>query len=168
MNEDNSESQDTKPGWTDHPLVGQYRYRAKHNDWVAEAKVHGIDYPVSINAKGTEPVQAQMDTFAELIVRLPEIINSSNLLDAPTDEWRKKHPEYRLLNAKISYLSIRKDGNFLIYLDAFPEDDWVSMFDISPDFKVTLAQRGGVSWKMRTPALSNRACSRRGGFSRKC
>lgn len=140
MNEKNHVSQTQNPGWISHPLVGQYRYRAEHNDWVAEAKVHGIDYPVSINAMGSEPIQAQMDTFAELIVRLPEIINSSNLLDAPTDEWRKKHPEYRLLNAKVEYFSIRKDGNFLIYLDAYPEDDWAPTFEVSSDFTVTVAE----------------------------
>ncbi len=139
MNEKNHAPQTQKPDWISHPLVGQYRYRAEHNDWVAEAKVHGIDYPVSINAMGSEPIQAQMDIFAELIARLPEIIASSGLPDAPTEEWRNKHPDYRLLDAKIEYLSLRKDHSFVIFLDAFPEDDWVPIFEISPDFIVTEA-----------------------------
>lgn len=139
MNEKNHVPQNQNPDWISHPLVGQYRYRAEHNDWIAEAKVHGIDYPVSINAMGSEPIQAQMDIFAELIARLPEIIASSNLPDAPTEEWRNKHPDYRLLDAKIGYLSLRKDHSFVIFLDAFPEDDWGPIFGISPDFIVTEA-----------------------------
>ncbi|MFZ6643142.1 hypothetical protein ACO0LL_25710 [Undibacterium sp. TC4M20W] len=140
MNEKKQVPQAKEPEWISHPLVGQYKYRVEQNSWIAKAPVRGIDYSVSLNAKGTEPIQAQMDTFAELIVRLPGIISSSNLPDAPTDEWRTKHPEYRLLNAKISYLSIRKDGNFLIYLDAFPEDDWSPSIETSSDFIVIEAE----------------------------
>ncbi|MFZ6875952.1 hypothetical protein ACO0LF_28150 [Undibacterium sp. Di27W] len=140
MNEQNQVPQAKGPEWINHPLVGQYMYRAKHNDWVAKAPVHGVDYSVSLNAMGIEPIQAQMDTFAELIVRLPEIISASNLPDAPTDEWREKHPDYRLLNAKVQYLSIREDGNFLIYLYAFPEDEWSPSFETSPDFIVIEAE----------------------------
>ncbi|MBC3908037.1 hypothetical protein [Undibacterium umbellatum] len=140
MNEKNQVQQASELEWINHPLVGQYRYRVEQNSWIAKAPVHGIDYSVSLNAKGPEPIQAQMDTFAELIARLPGIISSSNLPDAPTDEWRKKHPEYRLLNAKVQYLSIRKDGNFLIFLGAFPEDDWSPSFETSPDFIVIEAE----------------------------
>ncbi|MBC3908033.1 hypothetical protein [Undibacterium umbellatum] len=142
MNEKNHVAQTQNLNWISHPLVGQYRHRAEHNDWIAEAKVHGIDYPVSINAMGSEPIQAQMDIFAELIARLPEIIASSNLPDAPTEEWRKKHPDYRLLNAPISCLYLHEDGSFYVRLDAYPEDDWLPGFDISPDFKVILAEWG--------------------------
>ncbi len=83
-----------------------------------------------------------MDSFTELIGRLPEIIASSNLLDAPTDEWRNKHPEYRLASARISFIRLYENGSFYVSLIAHPEDDWVPMFDISPDFKVTLAEWG--------------------------
>lgn len=142
MNEKNHGSQTQNPGWISHPLVGQYRYRAEHNDWIADALLRGIDYPIRIRAKSHEPNVAQMDIFAELIARLPEIIASSNLPDAPTEEWRKKHPDYRLLNAPISCLYLHEDGSFYVRLDAYPEDDWLPGFDISPDFKVILAEWG--------------------------
>ncbi len=87
----------------EHPLVGQYK-RWKQGDWSADVIMHGLDYPVTVNAQGAEPVKAQIDRFAELIARLPGIIASSNLPDAPTEEWRNKHPDYRLLNARISFL----------------------------------------------------------------
>ncbi len=142
MNEKNHAPQTQNPDWISHPLVGQYRYRAEHNGWIADALVRGIEYPIRIRAKGHEPSVAQMDIFAELIARLPDIIASSNLPDAPTDEWKNKHPDYRLLNAQISSLNLRENGSFFMSLTAYPEDDWVPIFDISPDFKVTLAEWG--------------------------
>lgn len=107
--------------------------------------MRGIDYQIRIRAKGTEPSKVQIDRFAELIARLPEIIASSNLSDAPTDEWRSKHPEYRLASARISFIRMHEDGSFFLSFAAYPEDDWIPMFDISPEFKVTLADWGGFS-----------------------
>ncbi|MES2041602.1 MAG: hypothetical protein V4495_27610 [Pseudomonadota bacterium] len=140
-NQKNLEPSYWNPELISHPLVGHFRRRSL-GDWNAHTTVRGVDYPVRITAEGTEPCQAQMDMFAELIARLPEIIASSNLPDAPTDEWRKKHPDYRLLNAQISSLILYENGSFFMSLRAYPEDDWVPMFDISPDFKVTLAEWG--------------------------
>ncbi|MFZ6732058.1 hypothetical protein ACO0LG_09075 [Undibacterium sp. Ji42W] len=127
--------------WIPHPLVGHFRRRSL-GDWKAHTTVHGIDYPIWITAHGNEPTKAQMDRFAELVERLPEIITSSNLPDAPTQEWRNKHPDYRLLNAQILSLILYEDGSFFVRLIAFPEDDWGPGFDVSPDFKVTLAEWG--------------------------
>lgn len=142
MNEDNSESQDTKPGWAVHPLVGQYKHIVKSNDWIAETPVGSHNYAISICAPGTAPTVAQIDSMVKLLAHLPDIIASSNLPDAPTDEWQKKHPNYQLLNAQISSLILYENGSFFMSLRAYPEDDWVPMFDISPDFKVTLAEWG--------------------------
>ncbi|BBB62530.1 hypothetical protein UNDKW_4257 [Undibacterium sp. KW1] len=125
----------------EHPLVGRYE-RWKQGDWSADTILGDLDYPINIAAKGNEPDIAQMGRFAELIERLPEIIVASNLPDAPTEEWRSKHPDYRLLNAKIASLILYEDGSFFVRLGAYPEDDWAPGFDISPDFKVTLAEWG--------------------------
>ncbi|BBB62529.1 hypothetical protein UNDKW_4256 [Undibacterium sp. KW1] len=125
----------------EHPLVGNYA-RRKHGGWRADTVLGDLDYPINIAAEGNEPDIAQMSRFKELIALLPEIIASSNLPDAPTEEWRSKHPNYRLLNAKISSLILYEEGSFFVRLDAYPEDDWAPGFDISPDFKVTLAEWG--------------------------
>ncbi|MES2041598.1 MAG: hypothetical protein V4495_27590 [Pseudomonadota bacterium] len=125
----------------ENPLVGKYE-RWKQGDWSTDAIIGGLDYPINIIAKGNEPCKAQLDRFTELIARLPEIIASSNLMDAPTDEWRNKHPEYRLVSARISFIRMHEDGSFCFWLDAYPQDDWAPGFDISPDFKVTLAEWG--------------------------
>ncbi len=138
-NQTNLESSFQNSELIPHPLVGHFRQRAS-GSWIADTAVRGIDYPICIVAKGKEPCKAQMDRFAELIARLPDIVASSNLPDAPTDEWRKKHPDYRLLNAHISSLILYENGSFFVRLDAYTEDDWVPGFDISSDFKVTLAE----------------------------
>ncbi|MFZ6681861.1 hypothetical protein [Undibacterium sp. Tian12W] len=128
-----------EPELHEHLLFGECK-RWQQGDWSADTIVNGLDYPITIKAMGTEPVKAQIDRFAELIARLPEIIVASNLPDAPTDEWRTKHPDYRLLNAHISSLILYENGSFFVRLDAYPEDDWAPGFDISSDFKVTLAE----------------------------
>lgn len=122
----------------EHPLVGKYK-RRKQGGWSADMTVYGLDYPATVNAPGAEPVKAQIDRFAELIARLPGIIASSNLPDAPTEEWRKRHPDYQLLNAPVSCLNLHEDGSFFVSLDAYLEDDWVPIFEISADFIVTEA-----------------------------
>ncbi|MES2041599.1 MAG: hypothetical protein V4495_27595 [Pseudomonadota bacterium] len=140
-NQKNLESSYWNPELISHSLVGHFR-RKPSGSWAADTAVRGIDYPIRIAADGNEPCQAQMDRFAELIARLPEIIASSNLSDAPTDEWRSKHPDYRLASARISFCRLYEDGRFFLSFDAYPEDDWIPMIDISPDFKVTLADWG--------------------------
>lgn len=140
-NQTNLEPSYLDPELIPHPLVGHFR-RGPSGSWAADTAVRGIDYPVRIAAKGTEPSQAQMDRFAELIALLPEIIASSNLSDAPTDEWRSKHPDYRIASARISFCRLYEDGRFFLSFDAYSEDDWIPMIDISPDFKVTLAEWG--------------------------
>ncbi len=37
------------------------------------------------------------------------------------------------------FLKLYEDGSFFVDLDAYLEDDWVPIFEISPDFIVTEA-----------------------------
>jgi hypothetical protein len=136
MDEDNSESQDTRAGFIDHPLVGQYIQDIKSNSWFAETPVGNHNYPIHIRAPGKAPTAVQIDSMIKLLARLPDIIASSNLPEAPTNEWKIKHPDYRLVNARIYFLNLYEDGSFYVCLNAYPEDDWSPAFEISPDFKV--------------------------------
>lgn len=139
MNEDNLESQDTRADLIDHPLVGQYEQKIKFNSWYAETPVGNHNYPIDICADGAAPTAAQIDSMVKLLEHLPDIIASSNLPDAPTDEWRNKYPDYRVASARISLLYLYEDGSFFVCLAAYPEDDWSPTFKISSDFKVIKA-----------------------------
>ncbi|MFZ6780754.1 hypothetical protein ACO0LD_28305 [Undibacterium sp. Ji83W] len=136
MNKDNSESQDTRAGLIDHPLVGQYVQNIKSNSWFAQTPVGNHNYPIDIGAPGKAPTAVQIDSMIKLLAHLPDIIASSNLPEAPTNEWMIKHPDYRLVNARISVLYLYEDGSFYVCLNAYPEDDWSPTFEIFPDFKV--------------------------------
>jgi hypothetical protein len=123
-------------------LVGEY-VRTKIETWWADTPVGGLPYPVRVIAPGAEPTAGQMHSFAELVQRIPKLIDDAGLEDAPRDDgWGHSPPPFDIRTARLSSIVLRADGEFFVIFEVDAIDTYMlaPAFTISPTYTLISAE----------------------------
>ena len=117
-------------------LVGEY-VRTKVGTWWADTPVGGLSYSVRVIAPGGDPTEGQMLSFAELVQRIPKLIEDAGLEDAPQDDgWGHRPPPFDIRTARLSSIVVGADGGFFVIFEVDASDTYMlaPAFTISPTY----------------------------------